>query len=92
MEIRLGMSDFTAGDAQQLKEHPILQAAFSSMEKAFVNEAVMAEGPDDDARARAMMGIQVIRYIQRHLDKVIFDGTKSSKIASDVAKKHDSWA
>tara|TARA_R100000951_G_scaffold109651_1_gene107013 strand:+ start:1816 stop:2079 length:264 start_codon:yes stop_codon:yes gene_type:complete len=87
------MTDFTAGDAQQLKEHPILQAAFSSMEKAFVNEAVMAEGPDDDARARAMMGIQVIRYIQRNLDKVIFDSAKNaSKIASDVAKKHDSWA
>ena len=86
------MSDFKPGDAQQLKDNPVLRSAFASLEKQLIDEAVYADATDDDSRYRATVGIQVLRYLQRHLDKVIFDGKRNVvKMASNIAKGNDSW-
>ena len=86
------VSEFEPGDAQQLKDNPVLRAAFASLEKQLMDEAVYADSTDDDSRYRAVVGIQILRYIQRHLDKVIFDGKRNVvKMASNVVKGTDSW-
>ena len=82
-------AEWVAHDAKRLKDDPILQGAFKQLERSFLDQAVNCDREDDDGRMRCIVGVQVVRQIQKHLDKLIFDGNKASKIATNVAKNID---
>ena len=76
---------YTGEDAKRLKEDPILIDAFAALEKALLDQAVMCERSDDDARYRCIVGVQVLRMINKLFDNLIFDGKSASKIARSIA-------
>jgi hypothetical protein len=82
-------AEWIAHDAKRLKDDPILQEAFKQLERSFLDQAVMCEANDDDGRMRCIVGVQVLRQILKHFDKVIYDGKKAVKIAGDVSRKVD---
>jgi len=82
---------YTGEDAKRLKEDPVLIDAFAALEKALLDQAVMCERSDDDARYRCIVGVQVLRMINKHFDKLIFDGKSASKIAQAIADNKAGW-
>ncbi len=78
--------EWRAEDAQRLLDDDLLKEAFAVYEKALIDRALAAPARDDEARTRCLIGVQVLRKVRKHLEKVVHDGKKAAKAAKDIAK------
>ena len=78
---------FRATDAQQLLENPMLQDAFSAVEKHLSDAELMCD-PDNAAKAlRIVISKQLLAAIKREITRVIQDGSVAEVQMQEIETK-----
>lgn len=71
--------------AHRLANDPLLKEAFAEFDKALDDRALAAPARDDDGRRRLTDARMTLRKVQKHLEKIIFEGKAAAeKAARDI--------
>lgn len=75
-----------AEDAARLLNEPILQEAFATLERAYVEALIECGKENDDGRYRLSEGIKTVRLVKRHLEQVLETGQVAKREIQELER------
>lgn len=86
-EFKANQAVTRGAQAQTLLDNAMLQEAFDTLEKAYIERWRVSHIDDDKGREKLFIAVNVVGKVKEHLSQIVSNGKMAAKQLDDLAKE-----